>query len=366
MPGRKVGVSVYPGLGIPLERQLGYLGQAAQCGVDKVFTSLLLPVTMGRDPTEVAGEVRALAARARELGMEIESDVSESVFAVFGIREEDLEPFVAMGLTGIRIDTGFSPERIAAMSRNPYGLRVGVNCAMTSPGDLERLLELGQRDRLTASFNFYPRPETGVSLRFVAAKARPFAEQGVPVIAFVPSQCARRLPLYAGLPTVEEHRYLSPERGARHLFATGVVSEVVVGDPFASEEELRRLVSVTQEEGVALAVRFRGDMTEAERQVVSCRHVVRPDEAAWAIRSDVGRKVVAEGLVVLPRPAEERPRLAVTVDNVNYGRYMGELQICLRDLPADPRVNVVGCVDSYDEPLLDLLGGGAVFRLYGV
>ena len=40
------------------------------------------------------------------------------------------------------------------------------------------------------------------------------------------------------------------------------------------------------------------------------------------------------------------------IDNVDYGRYMGELQIDLCPLPADPRVNVVAQVCEPDLALL--------------
>lgn len=40
----------------------------------------------------------------------------------------------------------------------------------------------------------------------------------------------------------------------------------------------------------------------------------------------------------------------VTIDNFNYLRYSGELQICKKDLPEDTRVNVIGKIK--DEELI--------------
>ena len=53
--------------------------------------------------------------------------------------------------------------------------------------------------------------------------------------------------------------------------------------------------------------------------------------------------------------AQIRRRGDVTIDNSNYGRYMGELQIVLHDLPADRRVNVIGRIVSEDLCLLEKL-----------
>lgn len=53
-----------------------------------------------------------------------------------------------------------------------------------------------------------------------------------------------------------------------------------------------------------------------------------------------------------PRNNVARSVGTVTIDNVDYGRYMGELQIDLCPLPADPRVNVVAQVCEPDLALL--------------
>ena len=69
---------------------------------------------------------------------------------------------------------------------------------------------------------------------------------------------------------------------------------------------------------------------------------------------------------VSPQPAQTRQRGDVTIDNSNYGRYMGELQIVLQDLPADERVNVIGRIVSEDLCLLECVHPGRRFRLMEV
>ena len=44
-----------------------------------------------------------------------------------------------------------------------------------------------------------------------------------------------------GLCTLEMHRDLPVDTAARHLFATGLVDDVLIANCYASEEELRNL-----------------------------------------------------------------------------------------------------------------------------
>ena len=52
----------------------------------------------------------------------------------------------------------------------------------------------------------------------------------------------------------------------------------------------------------------------------------------------------------------------MTLDNRLAGRYAGEVEITLTDLPADPSVNVMGRVSEEERFLLGLMRGGARFR----
>ena len=76
----------------------------------------------------------------------------------------------------------------------------------------------------------------------------------------------------------------------------------------------------------------------------------RIDIAQDVIRADAFRRQNKTSYT--PRNNVARSVGTVTIDNVDYGRYMGELQIDLCPLPADPRVNVVAQVCEPDLALL--------------
>ena len=54
---------------------------------------------------------------------------------------------------------------------------------------------------------------------------------------------------------------------------------------------------------------------------------------------------------------------AVTIDNQDYLRYMGEMQVVRSPLPADSRVNVVAHIIPEEVFLLDYIRPGDAFRL---
>ena len=63
-----------------------------------------------------------------------------------------------------------------------------------------------------------------------------------------------------------------------------------------------------------------------------------------------------------PKNTKARLTGSITMDNDRYGRYRGEVQITLCDLPADERVNVVGRVVEDDWLLLSYLKPGQKVR----
>ena len=72
------------------------------------------------------------------------------------------------------------------------------------------------------------------------------------------------------------------------------------------------------------------------------------------------------GSTVQPDNCTERRRRCVTMDNIGYGRYSGEIQLVRADLPADEKVNVIGEVPAEYDLLLDCIKRGKTFRMVKV
>lgn len=82
----------------------------------------------------------------------------------------------------------------------------------------------------------------------------------------------------------------------------------------------------------------------------------RSDLARDVIRLEEARFLIKEN--IQPQNTIERKKGSITMDNLNYGRYMGEIQITKVDLPSDQRVNVIGSIREDNLDLLLLIDAG--------
>ncbi|MCL4424295.1 MAG: MupG family TIM beta-alpha barrel fold protein [Firmicutes bacterium] len=359
MTARKTGISLYPGLYNSREEIMAALERAASFGVTEVFTSLHIPEA---NPGIMLADCQAMGRRAQELGLRITADVAPVSFDRLGASVDRLEPFVGLGLGGLRADYGFSLQDLVRLANNPLGLKLVLNASSIREELVKDLLQAGVKpERLEACHNFYPRRESGLAWRYFLSQSTMLKEAGIEVAAFVASRRNRRAVMYEGLPTVETHRGLTPARAAEELWATGVVDIVYVGDPLTPEDELAGLARVAGRDHLELRLRVAGELSQMEREILFTNVHTQPwSEFAYVIRAR-GARQTTSGPQVLPRNTVPRPRGTVTIDNVSYARFAGELQITLVDLPPDPRVNVVGHILPEDLPLLERIGPGGRF-----
>jgi uncharacterized protein len=356
------GVSVFLGGADVAERLDSYLDVVAAHGGSEVFTSLHIPEV----PLSAAlGQLEGLTRAARSRGLGVVADIAPKALAGMGASPGDLSGPARLGLAGIRLDYGFTPEEVARFASNAAGLRVVLNTSTVDPDYLRQVMAAGADPALLEScHNYYPRPETGLSLESLRRSSQVFKQYGLRVAAFVPGTGARRGPLHEGLPTLERHRQMEAGRAAAELLATGAVDAVLFGDPWAKAEELERVGQVAGAGGVLLRVCLVPGVSAVERAIaVAPLQENRPDAAELVLRSTASRAYAAQGPAIVPFNTVARPVGSVTIDNEAYLRYSGELQVTLTDLPADPRVNVVARVIEEDLPLLQLVGPGQPFRL---
>lgn len=205
-------------------------------------------------------------------------------------------------------------------------------------------------ERLIGWHNYYPRKETGLSREFFKKQNRMFEKYGIERAAFIPGNEEKRGPLFDGLPTLEDHRYVSPYQAAAELLMDGM-DHICIGDPGASDKLLDSLVSLDQKRMIILRI--------YSDSIKSGAMKLRPDFSKDVLRFVDTRSTQA----IPPENTKESPIGTVTVDNDLYGRYRGELQISLTDLPADGRVNAVGSVFEEDLPLLHTVEPGQAVYL---
>ncbi|MGG3466103.1 MupG family TIM beta-alpha barrel fold protein [Neobacillus pocheonensis] len=331
-----IGISFY--LNDPLAEERIIL--AGKMGVKRAFTSLHIPEESG----DLAARAKKLLQTAKEVGIEVYADVSARTPAHLGL--ESLSSLKSLGVGGLRLDDFFDNETILGLAKD---FKLALNASILFEKDLRALLGGGlETSQLLAWHNFYPRRETGLAESFFHSQNELYARFGIPVSAYIPGDGEKRGPLFEGLPTLEKHREADPFVAALELFKAGV-EDVYIGDPEVSANLLEKLMAFDRDAFVSV-------------------RIVGFQEGEFRLRPDFSRDVLRlmdtrSSEPVPPENTGARPIGTITIDNDRYGRYRGEVQIAIQDLPADERVNVAGRVEEEDLPLLSFLLPGQKVKL---
>ena len=353
-----LGISVFLGMGQSSAENVDYMAMAIQYGYRRLFTSLHIPEA---DNGTFLTEGRTLLAKAKQLGFAVTADISPNSWDLLDLKPENLQEF---GIDTLRADWGFTPEQLLELTERS-GLQIEINASTITDEALEKMLAHGfSPHNLRAGHNYYPRPETGLSYALFSERSRCLNRRDIPVAAFISGKSCKRGPIFAGLPTIETHRQMPTVDAVRQLWASGRVDTILFGDPLAAEEELSVVAALPREmpKVLELLVQATAPPEFGAGALWATQHTNRLDASAFAIRSQesrgINRSFIAPQAVALPRKRGD-----ITVDNSLFGRYAGEMQIILQDLPADARVNVVGRVIAEEFCLLDCLEPGRCFCL---
>lgn len=353
MAKRKLGISVYPEH-TTVERNEAYLELAAKHGFSRIFTCLL-SVDKGADDT--VEEFRGLMQKAHELGFTVAVDTNEHVFERLGAAPGNLKPFVDMGVDIIRLDGHFGDYGDMLLTRNDCGISIEFNASCNL--SLDNLIERGSDARnMCVCHNFYPEPYTGLSEEVFMDRSRRYKDMGLTQAAFVTSLEPGTFgpwPVSYGLPTCEDDRTRPIDLQARHLVASGLIDDILIGNAFASEAELAALAAVDLTR-VSFKLELADGVTDAVRDVLfNESHVQRPDPSEYLLRSSWPRfkfKDVSVPAVETGKAHFDRGDVMVVNDNMAH--YRGEVQVALNDrIPCDGTRNLVGSIPAEELFLLD-------------
>lgn len=347
----RLGVSIYPEHSTP-DKDKAYLSLAASYGFSRVFTCLL---SVKKPAEEIKKDFVDVISHANRLGMEVIVDVAPSVFKNLGITYDNLSFFKEIGAAGFRLDEGFNGAVEANMTYNPEGLKVEINASSDSP--YIDLIEFQQPNRanLIACHNFYPQRYSGLGLDLFKKASRKLRGYNIPIAAFVGSQEQGTYgpwPVSEGLCTLEMHRDIPIDAQARHLFATGLVDDVIIANAYASEAELKALSEIDRNK-LTFGIELDERVSEVERDIIfNFKHHVRADMPEFMARSTMCRIAYADADIPAANVRDLR-RGDIVVLNNEYGHYKGELHIILQDMPNNGAKNVVGRIPEYELPMLE-------------
>ena len=315
-----------------------------------VFLSLHISEEFGPDYCRRAEEICHTLAEA---GFRIIADVSVKTLQQFGCA--DLTELAKhLRLWALRIDYGFTGDEIEAMARKRP---VVLNASTITEADAVRF---GKMDgQIFAMHNFYPRPETGLDEELLKSSTEMLKQAGLKVLAFIPGDTILRGPVFEGLPTLEAHRNCSHSAGFVDLCIRFGMDGVFLADPGISEREAEWIDLFCREDLISIPAKLNPGYEHLYDRVFTCRI----DSPKWLVRFQESRIYSCIGTAVEPENCITRGVGAITIDNKNYGRYTGEVQMIRSPLEADFRVNVVGQVCENALLLMDCIKGGQKFRL---
>ncbi|WP_027120578.1 DUF871 domain-containing protein [Mycoplasmopsis lipofaciens] len=351
-----LGISIYP------EKQdkdeiMKYLDLAAKYNFKRVFSCLL---SVEKSKEEVIKEFSEINEYAHKKGLIVILDVNPRVFSTFGASYDDLTFFKSLKADGIRLDMGFDGKKEANMTFNEQNLMIEINISNENKY-LDNILSYKpNKNMLIASHNFYPQKYTGLSLDFFTNITKKFHDNHIKTAAFVTSKFANVGPwkLSHGLCSLEILRDKSITAQTKFLYATRLIDDIIIGDSFASEAELKAMSEINSE-----IITFKLDKnslkknTEIENTILfDNHHFRRGDTNDYSARSTMSR-VKYKNETFKPHSTPEILEVGdVVICNENYGQYKGELQIILkRQDNIELGKNVVGKIVKEELDLLNYL-----------
>lgn len=348
-----LGASLYLAEG--LEKNLSFIERMHDVGVQTIFTSMHIPED---DPTDTLDSLKQITNKINEYGMELMIDVSSDTFEIYQVKKEEAKEFFAdLGVTSLRMDYGFSYQEMKDLAED---FKIVLNASTIDDEMSQELEAVGfQLSEITVCHNFYPRENTGLGRKFLSERNAYLHHKGYRIQAFIAGDKEKRGPIYAGLPTLEEHRYADPLYAYLDLTKHFFVDEVLVGDIEMSEGHLKRIDEWMKDEIISLPMK---KWNESLPKNFYELHMNRPDVAEDVVRSSQSRIVLKDEIIRPLDSVVERPKGTITIDNERYGRYAGEIQVTKRDLPADERVNVLGHIKKNAIPLLNFIQARTKFK----
>ncbi len=356
---RQLGISVYPDHS-DIQTDKAYIALAEKYGFSRIFMSML-EVTEGKDV--VAKKFKELIFYAKELGFETILDVAPNIFEELGISYDDLTFFHELGADGIRLDLGFDGNKEAMLTYNSFGLAIELNMS-NDVAYLDNILTYqANTPYLYGCHNFYPQEGTALPYDFFEKCSQRFKNKGIRTAAFITSQVGEIGPwdVNDGLPTLEVHRHLPVEVAAKHLFATNLIDDVIIGNAYASEEELAALSQVNRYQ-TAFAIEFVENANDVEKAIVlNEQHYRRGDITHQVVRSTEVRKKYKQE----PNPPHDHTHEFqvgdIVIGNDTFGKYKNELQVVLEP-HADARKNKVGHIIDAEHLLLSFIHPWSKFK----
>ncbi|WP_338970150.1 MupG family TIM beta-alpha barrel fold protein [Spiroplasma endosymbiont of Labia minor] len=327
---RKIGISIYPEQS-GIEKNIEYLNKTAKLGYDVLFTSW---VHMDEQTFKNSLPIyKQVLKKAHDLNFYIIMDVNESVFKYLNIEYTDYKIFDDYKINCLRLDCPLLPETIAMSSYNSFNIDIQLN--MSNNDSLINCVFDYQPifDRIQGAHNFYPLKNSALPLDFFFDSSQRFKDFALNTMAFVGSHVGDESSARGNREcvTLEIQRNMTINTQAKILFATNLIDWVVIGNAFASDEELTKLAQVSKHFISIDIPESTKITTEEENLLLEMLHFRRGDISSVFIRSTQGREKFKEVKMPAHNTKKEYKIGDVAILNDLAGHYKNEVHIFLQD-----------------------------------
>lgn len=358
-----LGISIYPEHQT-IEQIKNYINSAHKLGYKRIFSSLI--EINKNNKKELIAKFSEIIQYARELEFEFVLDVNPQIFEYLNISYDNLEFFANLKCSGIRLDDVISAKTVADLTHNQFDLDIEINCS-NSKYLIDEVLEFEPiRRKLIACHNFYPQELTGLDFEYFLNVTKNYKKNNIRVGAFVSADKEHATfgpgTINDGICTIENYRKLPIHTQAKLLKATNLVDDIIIGNAFASYEELEKLAN-TNYDIIELDVILSKDITNTEKEIIfDFEHFRRGDITSFMVRSTMSR-VVYQDYDFIPSNNKTLPQRGdILICNNLLKSYKGELHLILNEIAIDERKNKVAQICEYDKKLLTYISPWKRFK----
>ncbi|MDH6365927.1 MULTISPECIES: MupG family TIM beta-alpha barrel fold protein [unclassified Breznakia] len=294
-----------------------------------VFTSLHIAEEYDDAYVE---DVKEMFRLLKKQDTKIIADISKRTLAKFDL--PNVHSLIQLlGIDLVRLDYGFSDEETIAIANE---VPLVVNASTIDVKLIEKL----PKGHVYAMHNFYPRKDTGLDVKQLKDMHETLVKHEVKSIAFIPGEKYRG-PIFEGLPTLEKHRDMNGYVAALEILWNYYAEYVFVGDIGMNSMDCQFLSDTLDDQVIRIPV---VNVHELLKPFINQVFTNRIDSPSKLIRLQESREFASQGAIIEPVNTTSREYGSITIDNKNYLRYSGEIQITKKDFTADERVNVIGNV----------------------
>lgn len=350
-----IGISLYLDY-YPLEQCKKMIDRASKLGYKEIFTSFNFEeyVFPGKRNNS-SSDKKKLMEYAAKKGMRFHIDITKNFLLKVGGNVNDLSYFKKMNIPFIRLDGGFTSQEIAIMTKNDLGIIIEDNLSNYDrvENTLNEVIKNGNTKQYCACLNFFPRNYTGSIFAEAIKIAKKFKDAGCLTGGFISSLYSptEMNDTSVGTPSIEAHRYIPSHIQLTEFLCTGVFDYILFGDSNPSDDELQNVSHAYKcfKKGyIEIPCYFDDLSNDVLKKIKSLSYVSRVDHSECVIRC-----CEARGIKIEPHNTLNINKYSITMDNTLSNQYTGEIQIALKDLPAQRFVNVIGQVKPYATRLLD-------------